>query len=206
MPNFNEQTSRLMRAKTIGLVICGGQSTRMGVDKSKIIYHGREQRYHVYKMLQQCCADTYLSCNMAQVDTVSKDYNFIADAKEYADIGPMAALLTAMDKFSDADFLVLGCDYPLLDMNELNSFVGKLKGINTAAAFYNSIDNVYEPLLAYYPKNATNLLKDMFRKGNYSLQQFLKQTSAMKHIPLDDTKTISVDTPTDRALIESKLK
>ncbi|MBK8495728.1 MAG: NTP transferase domain-containing protein [Chitinophagaceae bacterium] len=36
---------------TYGLVLCGGNSSRMGTDKSMLQYYDKPQRYHVYDML-----------------------------------------------------------------------------------------------------------------------------------------------------------
>src|SRR6478735_6633462 len=95
-----------------GLVICGGQSTRMGTDKSLLDYYGKAQRYYVHEMLQPFCEKVFLSCNEQQAATITGNYETIADAPAYSDIGPMAGLLSAFGQYPDKAFLVVACDYP----------------------------------------------------------------------------------------------
>ena len=52
--------------------MCGGKSSRMGTDKSRIIYHEKEQQYHVYEMLQLICEDVFISCNKEQQAFIDK--------------------------------------------------------------------------------------------------------------------------------------
>ncbi|XZF14910.1 NTP transferase domain-containing protein [Chitinophagaceae bacterium MMS25-I14] len=180
---------------TYGLVICGGQSSRMGTDKSRLSYHGTEQRYHVYHLLQHFCEKTFIACNEQQAISVNKDYDLITDAKRYAAIGPAAALLTASDQLPGKNFLVAGCDYPFLTREELQLFVADLK--EKTAAFYNEMASVYEPLLAWYTIDATDILREMFLQGKSSLQQLLKTVHAEKYFPSDAAAIKSIDTPGD---------
>src|ERR1043165_6645961 len=100
--------------KLTGLVVCGGQSSRMGTDKSMLNYHGKPQRYYLYEWLQQWCEEVYISCNADQAATIPGSYNTIADKDEWKDMGPMTGLLSVHTMLPGADMLVIGCDYPLL--------------------------------------------------------------------------------------------
>ena len=53
-----------------GLIMCGGKSSRMGTDKSRIVYQQKEQQYHVYQMLQTFCEKVFISCNAEQGKTI----------------------------------------------------------------------------------------------------------------------------------------
>ena len=50
-----------------GLVVCGGQSTRMGMDKSQLQYHGVPQREWLYELLQPLCEDVYISLSLIHI-------------------------------------------------------------------------------------------------------------------------------------------
>ncbi|RYE15297.1 MAG: molybdenum cofactor guanylyltransferase, partial [Sphingobacteriales bacterium] len=106
-----------------GLVVCGGKSTRMGTDKSILNYHGQPQRYHLYNMLNTLCERSFISCNGEQATTIPDKYAVIVDDDKYGDIGPMKALLTAIDKHPNKSFLVVGCDYPYQNENELRRLI-----------------------------------------------------------------------------------
>lgn len=177
-----------------GLVVCGGQSSRMGTDKSLLVYYDKPQRYYVCEMLRLLCEEVILSCNREQVTDLSTEYRIVTDLSEYRHIGPMAALLTAFSTFPGKDFLVIGCDYPLITMNVMRCFLENMKLENRAFAFYNH-DNKYEPLLAWYSRDCAPLLKAFFDRNEFSLQHFLRSVEAQKYYPEDHNVMTSVDTP-----------
>lgn len=179
-----------------GLVMCGGKSSRMGSDKSMLLYHNEPQRYHVYQMLQLSCEKVFISINEFRENETEKGYPVLVDLPAYNDIGPMAGLLTAFSRFPENDFLMIGCDYPYLTSNDLHSFLNVCHE-NASAAFYHAAENLYEPLLAYYPKSNKQKLLKMYNAGNYSLQQFLKNDHAIKFYPENIKSLIGVNTKED---------
>jgi molybdopterin-guanine dinucleotide biosynthesis protein A len=184
-----------MKKEMYGLVVCGGQSTRMGSDKSLIDYHGKPQRYYVYEMLEWICDKVFISCNRHQAENVAKPYATITDLPVYEHIGPMAALLTAFATFPDCDFLVVGCDYPYVSNRDLKEFLKSLDSKRVASAFYQKENGIYEPLLAWYSHKSGTALERMFNNQQYSLQHFLRENNAEKYDPPRPKNIISVDTP-----------
>jgi molybdenum cofactor guanylyltransferase len=172
--------------------MCGGQSTRMGTDKSMLQYYDKPQRYHVYNMLLPLCDKVFISCNAEQVKNIDAGYNFIEDDETFGNIGPMAALLTAFTQYPAKNILLIGCDYPFLSANELQLFSNQCK--DAPAAFYNKEAEVYEPMLAWYPCSCFDKLKTMFDGKQFSLQHFLKYDSAIKYLPLNINSIKSIDT------------
>ena len=176
-----------------GLVACGGKSSRMGYDKSLIDYLGKPQRYHVYELLQSFCKAVFISCNESQAASIPEEYRVMIDLPRYHDIGPIAALLTAFDKYPDRDFLVIGCDYPLLQQKDIVAFIRCLKG-PVASSFYNNTEALYEPLLAWYPAAKSGILREMFEKKIYSLQYYFQAQNTIRFVPDNPSVMTSVDT------------
>jgi len=176
-----------------GLVICGGKSSRMGYDKSLLNYFGKPQRYHVHEMLSRFCEKVFISCNEQQADGIDREYETLTDLEYYSDAGPMSGLLSALTSFSHNDFLMVGCDYPFLEENDIADFL-LLNRNQNAAAFYNDTANTYEPVLAYYNRKVKRELMEMFKTGNYSLRDFLKTSNAAKYYPTDKMAIRSIDT------------
>ena len=181
--------------KLIGIVACGGQSSRMGIDKGRLIYHGQEQRYRVYHMLAKICDEVYISCNARQAVDLPAGFNLIVDNPSYPEIGPMAGLLSAFDTVQHADVLLLGCDYPYLDEKELRLFLAAIDRSGPATAFFNGAAAVYEPLLAYYGSQAAASIRTGFAEGQYSLQQWLYRNKAGRYLPQNRDSLKSIDTP-----------
>jgi molybdopterin-guanine dinucleotide biosynthesis protein A len=180
-----------------GLVICGGQSTRMGKDKSLLDYHGRPQRYHLYQLLQPFCKQVFLSCNEQQRAGIPEGYNAIIDAPPYRDIGPMAALLSAFEHYPGKTFIVLACDYPFFSTGEIAQLAVAAKQAASCAAFCHEESGIYEPLLAVYAPGMQPVLQKAFAEGQYSLQRILKAANALRLFSANAPALQSIDTPVD---------
>ena len=189
---------------TKGLVVCGGASSRMGRDKSMLQYFEKPQRYYVYKMLIPFCEEVYISCNPLQIKTIDTGYNLLADEECYNNTGPMAALLSAFTHFPQKNILFIGCDYPYLTGLELINFSKLCK--NEPVAFFNKKEMLYEPLLAWYPASAAELLNKMWQASRFSLQHFLKEANAVKYYPAAEDSIVSVDTYADYLEAMQKIK
>ncbi len=177
---------------TYGLVLCGGQSSRMGTDKSMLQYYDEPQRYHLYNMLQPLCDKVFIACNEQQIKSKKAGYDFLQDDKSFGNIGPMNALLTAFTKYPQKNILLIGCDYPFLTATDLQQFSGCCK--NEPAAFYNEQNNIYEPMLSWYPYACFEALQKMYAAKQFSLQQLLTQSHAIKFLPISTNSIKSIDT------------
>lgn len=181
--------------KLYGLVVCGGQSSRMGTDKSLLEYHGQAQRYYMYDMLQGLCEQVYISCNAEQARSIPDKYATIVDAEKYNNIGPMAALLSAWEHHMDADWLVVGCDYPFVTAKDLQMLIDARQTKAAAMCYYNYVEQMEEPLLAVYTQDIKQYLLQQYHEGKYSLRHLLKDVNATKVLPTSAVIITSIDTP-----------
>jgi len=162
----------------------------MGEDKSFIAYHGKPQCYHLYEMLQQFCTECFISCNANQSNLINKNFRILEDHKAHENKGPATGVLTAFLAYPEKNFLVIGCDYPLLTSTEIRRFLASIPPASVAAAFYDHQEECYQPVIAWYSSEAGAVLM----KSQVSLKQLLQNTNAYKHTPLDPSSLISVDT------------
>ncbi|NNF19921.1 MAG: NTP transferase domain-containing protein [Flavobacteriaceae bacterium] len=131
-----------------GLVLCGGQSSRMGQDKGLISYHGIPQREYLYKLLSQHCEKTFMSIRSEQLDSLDSHFNTIIDQDKYR--GPYNGLLSAHAQFPEAAWLVLACDLPLMDDEGIRTLVDSRRTGKIATAFTTSRSDLPEPLAAIW--------------------------------------------------------
>lgn len=167
----------------------------MEEDKSLLNYHGIPQRYYLYEMLQSVCEKVFLSSNRNQTYTIPENYNVITDSDKYENIGPMAALLSAFEKYNDVSFLAIGCDYPFIKKEDLKKLAEARNENALAVSYFNKESSVEEPLLALYESASYPLMKRNFENKKYSLRYFLKETGALKIIPSNPESIMSIDTP-----------
>lgn len=141
-----------------GLVLTGGKSSRMGIDKRSINYHGKAQQTQLANLLNELCEKVYISVNKKQQNEID-NYPIIADA--FVGMGPMGALLSAMQNNPKVAWLVLACDYPLMDKATLEQLI-KNRNTKAVATAYQSLEahQFPEPLVTIYePKSFLTLLQ-----------------------------------------------
>lgn len=177
-----------------GLVACGGASSRMGVDKSMLDYHGFPQRYFLYQLLEQCCENVFLSLNELQASTENPEFKIIVDADQYKNKGPISALMSFQKMHPGSSVLMLGCDYPNISLETLLDFLSTVLPENKSAAFASSDGNRYEPMLAFYHAADLAKLPMQFETGNYSLQTFLHNIEAVKYRAKDLSSLLNINT------------
>src|SRR5215210_4131502 len=97
-----------------GLVLAGGQSTRMGNDKGRMQWHAKEQLYFMADLLRTFCSEVYLSCREEQEAEI-QNYHYKTITDRYSGLGPYGAILSAFHKISGVAWLVVACDLPLMD-------------------------------------------------------------------------------------------
>ena len=189
-----------------GLVFCGGQSSRMGHEKYMINYHGLPQGYYFYKMLAPLCDEVFLAINAVQSIQNHEPYKVLIDHSSYVNIGPMAALLSAFQKFPMASFVVVGCDYPFIDAKTLKKLIENRCDGTEAVCYFNRETNFEEPLLAIYENSCLPKMLQNFEEGEYSLRHFLRTINTKKIIPESLENLRSVDTKEQYKAALLKLK
>jgi len=181
----------------IGLIACGGNSSRMGMDKSMLIYQHKPEVYRLYELLEIFCETVLISCNANQAAGIDSSYNCCPDLDCYANNGPIAGLLSAFTNVPGNNILLIGCDYPFLDADCLQGFAAFIQHENKPAAFYNEKEQLFEPLLAFYPFHECKQLKERYHTNQLSLQHYLKSANARKYIPANEKCMTSIDTYSD---------
>jgi molybdopterin-guanine dinucleotide biosynthesis protein A len=184
----------------IGVVACGGQSSRMGRDKSLSVYHGKSQRYFLYDQLKPLCENVFLSCTEKQSGEIEKGYSFLTDKKEFSNCGPISGLLSAFQEHSNKSILYVGCDYPFLTIELLQELVSMRNLKSSAVVYLNTQTNITEPLIAIYENSIYSELLFRFRNNEHSLRKFLDDSKNINLIPKAGNHFISIDTPEEYKL------
>lgn len=177
-----------------GLVLCGGQSVRMGSDKAFLTYHKKPQYLHVADMLSLVCNQVFISCNQQQNAWLSNDYKYILDNTTFGNSGPIGGLLTAFEELTNAAIFVVGCDYPYFTKNDMMALVASRNSNFLTTSYLNLESGFTEPLLAIYEKQCAEKLFSYFNNGETSLRHFI-QTVSSKSIFTASKNITSIDSP-----------
>ncbi|MEM1326724.1 MAG: NTP transferase domain-containing protein [Bacteroidota bacterium] len=175
-----------------GLVLAGGQSRRMGIDKGQINYHGVPQREYIGGLLQQVgCAKVYWS--LAETPEQSTPFPVLIDT--FADVGPIAGLYAAFAHHPNVAWLVVACDFPLLGMETLHFLLHHRRSDLDATAFKNEHHDFPEPLLTIYEPSTQLLLEKSKQQQQYSLKRLLLEARTQLLVPPSFQSLLNVNTP-----------
>jgi molybdopterin-guanine dinucleotide biosynthesis protein A len=158
-----------------GLVLLGGKSSRMGRDKSALIYSkvsNVDQRRRCFELLDAICEKTFVSCRSDQASAHSVEFPVIVDS--VAGEGPGAGILSAANEYPDASWLVLACDFPFADAKAVG-FLARQQSSSQPATFYVHENQMVEPLFAVWHKPALEELRQGFAHGDFSPRRALER-------------------------------
>ncbi len=160
------------------IILCGGESRRMGIPKALITYHNLPQYLHLAKMAEPISNKVFLSINEGQKDLFIES-NLIVDKYEFK--GPINGLLSAFDFENNHSILLLGCDYAQLTLDDISLLLKEKEASNDVVCYYHKNENIAEPLVALYDQRCYELLlKYIDGKSNPNIQQFLKEVNVKK--------------------------
>jgi molybdopterin-guanine dinucleotide biosynthesis protein A len=148
-----------------GLVLAGGRSSRMGTDKAALVHpDGRPLARRAHDLLVEAgCVEVMLSLRRDQ--PVPAGFEDLADVAivrdpESGSAGPLAGIIAAMGRMPDADWLVLACDLPRLDVETLRHLISSKRPDEMFLSYRSEFDGLPEPLCALYAPAALPLLRD----------------------------------------------
>ena len=155
-----------------GLVLAGGRSTRMGQDKSGLVYHDRDQLNHAVSLVSEFTTKVYVSARPDQSELGLYAGHEIIEDRPGNGEGPVNGVLSAMKTHPDAAWLVLACDMPLVGEAELNALVAARSYDYSAVAYVGEDDNP-EPLCTIYEPVMMGRLLQRVEAGRYGLRRAL---------------------------------
>ncbi len=150
-------------APLLGLVLGGGQSRRMGRDKSALVYHGKPQILYTWELLRDVGIEAFVSCRADQSE--AEGFRGLPQIHDrFLGFGPMGGILSALLTHRDSAFLVLACDLPFLDAESLSALIAA-RDTSKISTAYLSPEGLPEPLCAIYEPSAYSELLGFVGQG-----------------------------------------
>lgn len=148
----------------LGLVLAGGRSRRMGRDKALLRQNGESQLGCAVRLLQQQLQQVFVSARVEQ-SAEPERARFPQIVDRYADLGPLAGILSAMDTEPQAAWLVVACDLPNLDTETIRQLLDERSPTQPFTAYRSSFDGMPEPLCAIYDPSSRRILDEFVTAG-----------------------------------------
>lgn len=182
-------------APLFGLVLTGGESRRMGVDKGDLSYFGVSQRRHVAGLLATVCEASHVSCRADQAARVEPELNCLPDLAP--GLGPLAGVAAAFAHRPDAAWLVVACDMPALDVATLRALSAG-RGPEWDAVAFRAPDGGPEPMAALWEPAMGPLVQAALAAGRLSPRDALKSARCRLITPPEADRLFNANTPNER--------
>ncbi|MBI1770391.1 MAG: molybdenum cofactor guanylyltransferase [Bacteroidetes bacterium] len=172
-----------------GVVLCGGQSLRMGRDKGLMVSANRLWAEIVRGKLVQTSIPSVLSVNSTQKENYLRHFDendLVVDNSAINIQGPLQGLLSVHLKYPDQDLMVVACDMINVEIIVLKKLLNDFNASRVAAIAFKG--ERVEPLCAIYSSPGLAKILSAYRQSklsNYSMMYILEELNA-KYIPIPE--------------------
>ena len=176
----------------LGIVLCGGQSTRMGADKGLLKLHANTWAQTAVDKLELLQLPVYISINARQYPAYSSIFpeeKLITDDDILNVRGPLCGVLSAHLRHPAEDLLVLACDMPLMETELLKELVTQAHQ-STADAVLFSTNQEPEPLCGIYSAKGLKSILQLHHDGKLTRNsmKFMIEHLESKILPTPENK------------------
>ena len=196
-----------MSKKPLGVVLCGGQSSRMGQQKS-LLRHDSGGTYlqHAIKRLKDICDDVCIAGSPsedhsataeASAENTHRDDITLADPVLYQ--GPVVGIVSGLQFAKEARLsacLVTPVDMPNLTVDDLRKLLYAWRSSQQLTIVVNESDQKLQPLVGIYPVKILGAMKQLAQNDDRSLHRWLGQQTHQA-IALSDHACHNVNRPED---------
>ncbi len=162
-----------------GIVLCGGESSRMKSDKALLQYTDLPQWKVMNRMLERFCDQVLISVNKHQRDRWCNhaNFNLHEDKDKFGGKGPLTGILSCLED-SDQGCFIAAVDYPLLKTEHLVALCNARDTKSEAVCF--TVEGRTEPLVSILESAAVAKLRKFAAEGGNSLNKFMSQIATAK--------------------------
>ncbi|HLL41609.1 MAG TPA: molybdenum cofactor guanylyltransferase [Segetibacter sp.] len=173
----------------IGVVLCGGQSTRMGSDKGLMKYKSFSFAELAISKLAESIEQIVLSVNAAQYISYFEKFQeltIVEDEMTLAVYGPLKGILSVHLKYPTEDLLVLACDMLAMHTDVLNYLINT-NFIKKEDAFVFQTNENIEPLCAIYTAKGLTKIYQLYNQGQLkkNSMQYVLERILTCYLPVD---------------------
>ena len=176
----------------IGVVLCGGQSSRMGSDKGLLKFNDKSWVQIGIDKLKDFQIPIVISINKNQLPDYSNAFPtniLLIDDNSLQLRGPLCGLLSVHLKYPEEDLLILACDMPLIDADLIKQLLMKYSETASDAIIYTN-DGEPEPMPGIYKSNGLAHIQLLYNNNQltrHSMKYILEHLSTFS-TPLPDDK------------------
>ncbi len=149
-----------------GIILSGGQSTRMGTDKALIRVNGKTLLENAIAICKPFCSNILISSNHTKHGKFG--YKIIPD--EIKNCGPLGGIYSCLNQ-SETDWnFVISVDAAFVEPEFVSFMISETVDLDAVAPIHNFGK---EPLVAMYHKNSLAEIKKMLDLGDFKMHNLL---------------------------------
>ena len=182
------------------IIICGGQSRRMGQDKGSMIIHDNPMIKHILTTLNNEIDEAIIVLNnQKRIDNYSKfisphDYTYeIKITKDkIKNKGPLSGIQSGLENIKSQYAIVFPCDSPYITKNTINLLFSQIKNNIQAIVPYHDTNNklkTSEPLHSIYNKNTLPIITELIEKDILDVKSLISKIET-KYVLIDNKKIL----------------
>ena len=182
------------------IILCGGQSRRMGQDKGSMIIKDKPMIKYILSTLNNEIDEAIIVLNDCErISRYSefinpKDYNykikFVED--KIKNKGPISGILTGLENISTDYAIVFPCDNPFISKNTIQTLFSEISKDSQAIVPYHDPENklkTSEPLHSIYNKNIIPLINELILKNSLHIKGIIEKIET-KYVLIDNKKIL----------------
>ena len=156
------------REQVVGVVLCGGESRRMGADKGRVVLGGETLVNRSVRCLSGVCGEVVLACGS---EPRYEDMNLRLVLDAAGGQGPLAGLLASMEACAAEWFAVLACDLPRMVAAVPAALLEKARMDELDICMLESSGGS-EPLIAVYRRSCLEPIRAAMHSGARRVDSF----------------------------------
>ena len=170
-------------ASATAIIMAGGDSSRMGIDKSTLPIKGQSMIEAICEQLRGFFDEILISAN--EVDKFAfLGFEVIPD--KVPEQGPLMGIASALEASANELNFVVACDIPKINLACVNRMLTEAVESQADIVVPTTGEEKYEPLFAIYRKTALEAINKTLSSGKRKITEVFT-LCRVKHIELDNT-------------------
>lgn len=180
------------------IILCGGQSRRMGQDKGSMVIQDKPMIKHILSTLNHEINEAIIVLNDGNrivkykqfIDPEDYDYTIVFAEDKIKNKGPLPGIMTGLSNISSDYALVLPCDSPYVTKNYINTIFSEIDENYQAVVPYHDADDkikTSEPLHSVYNRNILPTIEDLIDEDVLHIKGLIAKIET-KFVLIDNKK------------------
>ena len=180
------------------IILCGGQSRRMGRDKGSMIIQDKPMIKHILSTLNHEINEVVIVLNNQErigkysefINPADYTYTITFAEDKIKNKGPLPGIMTGLSYIHGEYALVLPCDSPYVSKNYIKTIFSEIDENYHAIVPYHDDDNklkTSEPLHSIYHKNIIQVIEKLVKEDILHIKGLIAELDT-KFVLIDNKK------------------